>query len=200
MCGVFAFAGDVHADDEILSQAARAAFFRGPHGHGWASDSGVHRTLGVPGTMGLPSTPRWIVGHARLATFGMPRDESGLQPVTVDGHTLAHNGNVYNWRDLVDQFELDDPATDSWALGGVYAHHRALGMNPGAALSRTLRLCQMKAGAIVIRDASGALVAWRRRLPIHIFSCAAGTYLSSGRFHGARPLPEDGPWVVHLAP
>lgn len=186
MCGVFAYAGTRPPTRSQLDDAVRLAARRGPHGHGWATEEGVHRQLGVLDDPGRVPAARWVIGHSRLATYGMPRDESGLQPVTVNGHVLVHNGNVTNWQDL-------DPtaATDSWALGAVYADNRALGMHPRQALSTTLAACHTKAGAIVIRDASGPLVAWRRRLPLHALYTSAGVFLSSGPIPGSHLLPEE---------
>lgn len=189
MCGIFAYVGHRPPVPEILLEAAQRAGNRGPHGHGWATRSGVHRALGPLDVGQVPAKEPWILGHSRLATFGMVRDLSGVQPVTVDGHTLIHNGNVYNWRDLQRGYSVDG-ATDSWTLGALYAHHRGHGSPPREALAATLAACHMKAGAVVVRDVTGALVAFRDRLPIHVRSTPRGLYLSSGVLTKSTPLPE----------
>lgn len=202
MCGIFAYQGNAAAqlpDPEILREAATRAGNRGPHGHGWVTPDGEHRALGGLVADQIPLEPRWILGHSRLATFGMVRDLSGVQPVTVDGHTLIHNGNVYNWRELQRGYSLEG-ATDSWTLGALYAHHRGHGTPPRESLAATLAACHMKAGAVVVRDATGALIAFRERLPIHVRSTSHGVYLSSGVISHSTPLPERSVQLLARSP
>lgn len=129
-----------------------------------------------------------IIGHARLATMGAAHDDpAGLQPVHVDGHWLAHNGNVYN----AGQLDPDAP-TDSGALATCYAGHRRFGgMTPAEALKAAIALADQRAWAIIILDSTGQLLATRFRLPIWRHADDTGAYYSSRPFAAAELIPED---------
>jgi predicted glutamine amidotransferase len=195
MCGIFAYAGTAAPDPELLALAAAEAARRGPHGYGWGyrqPDGSLHvyRQLG-PLNGDIRKITQIgagaVIGHARLATQGaMCTDSSGLQPVTADGHLLAHNGNIYNPGDLADP----GYATDSAALAAQYADRRAAGLPPAGALTLTMVSAVTPASAVVILDASGVMLAWRRRLPLYLHENDNGRYLSSRPFAGAVLLPE----------
>jgi predicted glutamine amidotransferase len=196
MCGIFAYSGAAAPNPDLLTAAAAEAARRGPHGYGWGYQQPdgspyVYRQLGtLNGDLKLITALRStaIVGHARLATQGaMCTDRSGLQPITAGGHLLTHNGNIYN------PGELAPPgfATDSAALAARYAAHRTAGLPPAAALTQTLTSAVTPASAVVVLDASGALTAWRRKLPLYLHEHERGRYVSSRPFAAARLLPEE---------
>lgn len=178
MCGIFAaFPGTgARVAPELVQKAAFVAGRRGPHGHGWVNADGITRDLGYLDVEDVPAHG-WIIGHARLATDGMPRDESGLQPVTVDGHVIVHNGVIVNWR------ELDARApTDSWAFGSFYAHLRRSGRDHVSAFKEALRVAEIRTGALLVLDSSGHLMAWRAHLPLWAFKRDGVLYLGSAMF------------------
>lgn len=184
MCGVFAYVErGGPPDPELLREVARLAARRGPHGHGWWTSKGVHRASGPLDAAKVPVDSS-ILGHARMATMGA-RDVRGLQPVVVDGHVLAHNGNVYNWREL----DADAP-TDSWAIGDRYATLRDL-LAPLPAMLRLVGEMRMKSCALLVRDSVGFWMTFRRSLPLHVRRETEGTYVSSVPFSGSIELPDD---------
>lgn len=202
MCGIWGYAGETPASLDLITVAAKGASQRGPHSHGWmAGDVAaglVHHQLGHVAdceacSKALPVARR-MLGHSRLATVGQPDDPAGIQPFTLDGHWLVHNGNVYNWADL-------DPlaATDSRAILSVYAYLRADGREPVDALSRTLAVCDQQSWAVVVLDDDGTVLAHRNRLPLHLgLDPDGGRYLSSIPFPGSDLIPDG--VLVEVAP
>jgi asparagine synthetase B (glutamine-hydrolysing) len=180
MCGLFAFTG-THPDPTVLTDAATAAAARGPHGHGWAThpDPIIHRAPGPldPTHLADLDAPR-IIGHARLATRGDYRNTAGIQPCTADGHLITHNGTIRNWETL-------DPhaPSDSAALATTYAARRKTGDGPATALRAALEHADTPAWALLVLDATGALLAWRRGLPLWRLDHPTGVYYASRRFH-----------------
>ncbi|RZF02955.1 class II glutamine amidotransferase [Streptomyces albidoflavus] len=179
MCGLFAFTGTA-PDPALLTAAAQGAAARGPHGHGWATqpDTQLHHAHGPLDTSHVAAltAPR-IIGHARLATRGDYRDTAGLQPCRADGHLVAHNGTIRNWTDLT-----PDAPSDSVALARTYASHRATGDGPATALRAALDACDTPAWALLVLDATGTLLAWRRGLPLWRLDHPTGVYYASRRF------------------
>lgn len=190
MCGIFAYTGDGAPDRELLTAITRAAATRGPHAHGWTAGDQTHRALGpmdaAAAALACQDASRCL-GHARLATFGRYDDEDAIQPITVNGHHVAFNGNIYNPGDV---YPGEWPA-DTHHLAHAYARHRAE-HPPGAALSLALRQADMDAGAVVVLDSSGTLVYFRHRLPLFTYRTGSGFYLASRRFHpDAEAVPEN---------
>jgi asparagine synthetase B (glutamine-hydrolysing) len=191
MSGIVAYTGTRPAAPVILTEAARGAASKGPHGHGWVTDNdGAHRTLGPWNSHLFTDTTtgaRWLLGHSRLATNGRHRDTTALQPLEHNGHWGVHNGNVYNAHDL-----WPDAPVDSAALIKVYADHRAHDLHPHTAMDATVEAANTPAFALVIRDSTGELVMHRRRMPLwaHI-DHGHGVYISSRAFAAAYELPEN---------
>jgi predicted glutamine amidotransferase len=196
MCGIFAYTG-ITPKADVLTAAALEAGRRGPHGHGWIARQAdgsyrEHRQLGaLNGDVGLLTSgppPRAVLGHARLATVGDWADINQLQPITVDGHAVAHNGTVYNSPTLGSALL----PTDSAALAFQYAMGREQGHAPAAALARVLEIAEQVSWAIVILDRDGQLIAHRHRHPLYQLRIPWGVYLSSRPFaDGCQLLPED---------
>jgi predicted glutamine amidotransferase len=194
VCGIFAYHGAGQADPELLTAAAVEAARRGPHGHGWVTRQpdgtlAEHRQLGpLNGDLAAlrETAATAILGHARLATSGAWDNPGVFQPVTITGHAIAHNGNVYN----ADELAPGAP-TDTYALALEYAALRAARIPPGQALTETLARARQKAWAIVVLDADGGLYAHRRYHPLFALRGDGGTYVSSRAFHReSRLLPE----------
>ncbi|MFZ4266590.1 class II glutamine amidotransferase [Streptomyces arboris] len=188
MCGLFAYTGPADPDPDQLQAAAAAAAARGPHGHGWATSGHAHHALGPLAPRDVRTIQaRAVIGHARLATVGDYRDPAQLQPLTADGHQLAHNGTVHNWPALAPH-----ATTDSAVLASRYAHARTRGLAPAAALATVLEGAQTDSWALVVLDADGTLLHWRQRLPIWAHRDPTGLYLASRRHHpDARPTRPD---------
>jgi len=201
VCGIFAYTGPAAPDPAVLADAATGAAQRGPHGHGWAGHRVTpHYALGplsVADTAAITG-PR-VIGHARLATTGAHDDPDGLQPISVCGHLVAHNGVITNPHELAG---APPHGTDSRALAHAYAHHRSRGAPPVAALAFALVPARHDTWAVVVLDASGVLVAHRHGLPLWQATHPTGAYLSS------RPLatvpamlvPPDQTLVLQPAP
>lgn len=185
MCGILAWRGDTAPDPELYADLERYAGRRGPDGHGWwTPHEGSGRALGQ--LKNLPRDPQaGILGHSRLATLG-DSGFAGVQPVIMGGTALVHNGNIYNWKDLA-----PDAATDSFALGAVYAQFRDNGERPEIALEHALALSHYEATALILWDEDGTLLAYRRRLPLWLLHHHTGVYLSSGPLPGSVLVPED---------
>lgn len=191
MCGIFAYTGRHRPDRELLTSIAAAAATRGPHAHGWTTGTHTHRALGpidVPDAVTACQAATRILGHARLATFGRYDDPDGIQPLTVEGHHIAFNGNVYN----PEQVHPGPWPTDTHHLAHAYAQARAAGHGPEQALERALAPARMNAWVVVVLDSSGVLLTYRRQLPLWTYSHDGGLYLGSRRFHpDAQPVPEN---------
>lgn len=198
MCGVFAYAGQPghHTPRIALLHAVARAARRGPHGHGWVSETGARyqggRALDVED---LPIGLRlgsWVLGHSRLATVAThnPRDVTALQPVVRDGHVLVHNGTLPDWT------PDHGGRTDSHWLAHRYSVNRSRGLGPATALQEALDVGGADAFAVIVRDVSGGLWATRQDLPLYGLHTDHGVYLSSVTFAEAGPLTEGG--VHHL--
>jgi predicted glutamine amidotransferase len=202
VCGIFAYHGAGRPDPELLTAAAVEAARRGPHGHGWVTrqpDGTLteHRQLGpLNGDLAAlrEASATAILGHARLATSGAWDDTACFQPVTIAGHAIAHNGNVYN----ADELAAGAP-TDTYALAIEYAALRAAGILPSQAFAEAIGKARQEAWAVVILDAGGGLHAHRHYHPLYALQADGGAYVSSRQFHPAcELLPED--QVLTLAP
>lgn len=104
----------------IAVEAAR----RGPHAFGWVSDRGIQRKAGnlADFALEIPEAD-WLIGHARLATSGDYRDLRNNQPIQSHGISLVHNGNVYAYREIYQQFGfVPETENDSEALIALYLH------------------------------------------------------------------------------
>lgn len=188
MCGLVAYVGDVQPSPRLLELAARGAAARGPHAHGWA----IH---GQPthygeGRLVPASVPRAnkLIAHSRLGSYG-GLTPAAIQPITVDGHRFAHNGNapdVYA--------DHPDAASDSYAMALVYAAYRLDGHSPENALGFILpRLCDPY--AVLVLDSGGTMLASRHDQPLNYLRMPGGVYVSSGDLgRGSYPLPARVIW------
>lgn len=202
MCGIYGYLGrDPEIDpDPALLRAVAAAARRGPHGWGWATPFERVASLGrFSPDLDLPTVDHWIIGHSRLATVGDPNDIDALQPVKQEGHVLAHNGNIRNWRDLSSQAR-----TDSYAVLDLYARMRnttgipnITGLPPEIVLKTILAHADHDAHAMILRDADGTWMLTRHHLPLYLLEAASGAYVSSVCFHqDAVLIPEH--QITHL--
>jgi predicted glutamine amidotransferase len=187
MCGIFAWVGgpDLKPDGELLQLAAAGAAARGPHSHGWVSTGQVpHRALGPMDPAQVPAdVSGWILGHARLSTYGAVSDVAATHPIHLDGHYLVHNGNApHAYR------RHPGLPSDSVALATIYAEYRRQGLYPTDALMLTVADADQVAWAVAVMDSSGVLVASSSGLPIHVLDTGSGTYLSSGQLPGSTLL------------
>lgn len=189
MCGLFGYVGDTDPDQRLLEPAVRGAANRGPHAHGWAvHGQPTHRALGPVDSASVPRSTL-LIGHARLGTFGGATNPAAIQPIEVDGHRMAHNGNapgVY--------VEHPHAPSDSFALALVYAAHRLDGHPPWAALTYAVARLDTP-WAVMVLDSDGTLLASRHHLPLHYLRVPQrGLYLSSGDLPGSQLLPEHFTW------
>lgn len=179
MCGLFGFTGE-QLDIALLQRAAGEAGRRGPHAYGFASEAGIVRALGcMSDNLRALSQCRgtWVVGSARLATFGGYRKTEDNQPLVTEGAVLSHNGNVYEYRRILAELNYI-PATemDSEALLAAIVQRQ-----DWPALLEDLGKKTPQA-ALVYRD--GSYYTARYGHPLYALPVGAGTY------YGSRPFDE----------
>lgn len=84
IAGILGPGGD--AGDRISSMIARMAH-RGPDGQR------------------MEAGPNWSLGHARLSVIDL---EKGWQPLHAAGSIVVGNGEIYNYIELIEEFDLSD--------------------------------------------------------------------------------------------
>jgi glucosamine 6-phosphate synthetase-like amidotransferase/phosphosugar isomerase protein len=129
MCGVFGFVSHKGGKPNLktLQRIALATERRGPHAFGFAwidrrrrikcykQTARVSDRLGL---LGLAADARMLIGHCRFATQGSPADNINNHPHPADGGSIVHNGQVRDYRRLVDAYDLYPvSACDSEVLG-----------------------------------------------------------------------------------
>lgn len=192
MCGIFGYFADRNTEpnQRLMQLAAAGAAARGPHAHGWAiPGEPTHRAMGPLDPASVPRTTR-VLGHARLATYGQPADLNAVQPIEVDGHRVAHNGNA-----PAAYADCPHAPSDTAALAIIYAAYRVAGQPPCAALTFTAAQIDSP-WALAVLDADGSLLVSRRGLPLHVLRTRDGVYLSSGELPGSHLLPEHFTWQL----
>jgi asparagine synthase (glutamine-hydrolysing) len=118
MCGIAGILGVTDpeaAEREVRAMIERIAH-RGPNG------------------IRVESGPGWCVAHARLSIIDL---EGGWQPLHAAGSTIIGNGEIYNYVELTEEFQLKDklatgsdfePLLHLYALEGEKAFERLRGM------------------------------------------------------------------------
>ncbi len=118
MCGIAGILGvtdPVQAEKDVRAMIGRIAH-RGPDG------------------IRVESGPGWCVAHARLSIIDL---EGGWQPLHGAGSTVIGNGEIYNYLELAEEFQLKDklatgsdfePLLHIYALEGEKAFERLRGM------------------------------------------------------------------------
>jgi glutamine phosphoribosylpyrophosphate amidotransferase len=139
----------------------------------------------LPTLVGKPSA---LIGQSRLATSGTYRTNDNNPPFVVRGIALAHNGNVYNARELTAQHHLEpETACDSEVLAQLIAVGR------GSLLDRvTWAVEQVDARSplsVLAMDGTG-IVAVRRGQPLYGLLQLRDAYLCSRPFANSELLPD----------
>lgn len=118
MCGIAGILGvtdPVQAEKDVRAMIERIAH-RGPNG------------------IRVESGPGWCVAHARLSIIDL---EGGWQPLHGAGSTVIGNGEIYNYLELAEEFQLKDklatgsdfePLLHIYAQEGEKAFERLRGM------------------------------------------------------------------------
>lgn len=205
MCGLFGYAGWPRGSDPtVLRDAAVLAATRGPHAWGvaWARGPGLERVTGgghLDGTAWRLAEAAGVgdaalvIGHARLATSGGPGAETRAgdrQPILVGSVAVAHNGNVYNWRELARDGGI---RLRTGCDSEVLAHLIERGCGPLLArVSVAVALVDPDSPlALLAVDAgAGAIVAGVRGHPLHALRRPEGAYFCSRALPGSAPLSE----------
>lgn len=187
MCGVWGFAGD-RPDERMIRLAAVLAARRGPDAYGWAGQRKiVHRLGGIDenGLAELPHVDGPIIGHFRLATVGggsATRLED-VQPIRAGGWTVAHNGTVPRCDQIAEQFSFSyDTLNDSEALAHLAGRYCSIG--------RAVVEAKIERYAVLALSPDGRLIALRRHMPLWRADRREGSYFSSGKLPGSKPIPE----------
>lgn len=112
MCGIAGMLGDQEGVEPLIMRIAH----RGPNG------------------IRVTETPRYTLAHARLSIIDL---EGGWQPLSAAGSTIIGNGEIYNYRELAEQFQLQgklstgsdfEPLLHIYAQEGEAAFDRLRGM------------------------------------------------------------------------
>ena len=118
MCGIAGILGvtdPAQAERDVRAMIERIAH-RGPNG------------------IRVESGPGWCVAHARLSIIDL---EGGWQPLHAAGSTVIGNGEIYNYLELAEEFQLKDrlatgsdfePLLHMYAQEGEKAFERLRGM------------------------------------------------------------------------
>jgi len=61
-----------------------------------------------PDSKGIAMLNNTILGHVRLSILGL---DAGYQPIKVEGGLLAFNGEIYNFKELIQKYEIDPGIT-----------------------------------------------------------------------------------------
>lgn len=116
MCGIAGILGADEAPEQAVRAMIETLQHRGPNG------------------IRIESGPGWAVSHARLSIIDL---EGGWQPLHAAGSTVIGNGEIYNYVELIEEFDLQDklntgsdfePLLHLYALEGEKAFARLRGM------------------------------------------------------------------------
>jgi glucosamine 6-phosphate synthetase-like amidotransferase/phosphosugar isomerase protein len=137
----------------------------------------------------MASDARMLIGHCRYATQDIPADNINNHPHPADGGWIVHNGQIRNYGQLVDAFDLSPvSACDSEVLGllieqgtgNVFDRCRdAVDMVGDGEEEGTLFACQQPLVLLGLWPRPDRLVAIRRGNPLHWSETAEGYYLAS---------------------
>lgn len=122
MCGIFGYATK---DGKALSVAtlkriAVITMRRGADAWGmaWIDGKGQIRSYKQTGRivdglalLNMARDARFLIGHCRYATHGSPENNANNHPHAADGGWIVHNGIIGNYRQIIDQNDLN-PVTD----------------------------------------------------------------------------------------
>lgn len=90
MCGIFAYLGLNFSEDELKSFSEKIKH-RGP-------DNTIYKYI----------TPELFFGFHRLAINGLLKQEESNQPMSLDGYHMICNGEIFNYKELITKYELED--------------------------------------------------------------------------------------------
>jgi glucosamine 6-phosphate synthetase-like amidotransferase/phosphosugar isomerase protein len=215
MCSVFGFVGrdGGRLDVERLARLAEVTERRGPHAFGfaWIDRRGrlkcykqTGRITDHLGLLMMASDARMLIGHCRWATQDDPADNINNHPHPADGGWIVHNGQVRDYRRLVDAFDLYPvSACDSEVLGLLVERAKGSILDRCRAAVEAVSSCREQ-GSLFDRaqplvllglwPRPDRLVAVRRGNPLHYGRTEQGYYLASladGLPGQVRPL-QDG--------
>ena len=182
MCGVFGFDGVRPVDVGAFAEVARLAARRGPHAAGiaWIADERVEilraaepwEKLEKRALAAVAGATR-AIGHCRLATAGDYSDPADAQPLPVWDGAVAHNGNVYNWRELAAEHGLVLRTRCDSEVIGLLTRARPL--------PEALALVDVASPAAVLALWPDRFEVARRGHPLYAWSRPEGTYYCSVR-------------------
>lgn len=194
MCGLFGYVGESY-NPGLMIRAAREAGRRGPHAYGFAYEGEVVRGLGSlsdkPEVV-LQTTGNWLIGNARMATFGGFEKPADNQPLVSGSTILAHNGNVYDHQKVMAAYRYEpQSAIDSEALLAAVINdprwrevlYHAADFAPQAALLRH----------------QGAFYFVSLGHPLYVLNDDSGHYLCSRSFDDRCQLLATGIWEYRFA-
>ncbi|MBN2003089.1 MAG: hypothetical protein JXA21_07000 [Anaerolineae bacterium] len=201
MCGLFGYIG-TRLDIGLVNTLATLAETRGPHAYGlaWLAGDGKLTTFKAPGRitqhrldlLKVLDAPAFI-GHCRLSTSGAAENNTNNQPLTLGNMALAHNGNVYAYRQIYDLHGyVPKSECDSEAL--LLEIYSAFGTLPERVLHGWQTIGQDSPQAALLLSPAG-LAALRHYHPLYHQITPTGVYFCSRPFDDAATLLTEG--VVH---
>lgn len=195
MCGVFGFDGG-SPDRGILKEIALGAATRGPHAYGFAYfhtlgdlaffkeaghlEDNLHR-------LEMLEDAQAAIGQARLATSGEWWENANNQPLTMIERAIVHNGNVYNAREIFEEYEWRPmTASDSEAILCLAENAERTSL-PEIIAGRVDRRSPM---AVLVLDRSG-VIAFRTGHPLYQMERGGVRYWCSRKTHSDMILLEE---------
>jgi glucosamine 6-phosphate synthetase-like amidotransferase/phosphosugar isomerase protein len=213
MCGVFGFVSREggRIDVERIGRIAEVTERRGPHAFGfaWIDRRGrlkcykqTGRITDHLGLMMMAADARMLIGHCRWATQGDPADNINNHPHPADGGWIVHNGQIRDYRQLVDAFDLYPvSACDSELLGLLFEQAQGSILHRCRSAVQAVSSCR-EPGSLFNRaqplvllglwPRPDRLVAVRQGNPLHYGRTEKGYYLAS--------LADGLPGPVHSLP
>lgn len=190
MCGVFGFvARGGKMDMGRLDAIARTTEARGRHAWGmaWLDGDSVLKMFKTTGRISdrlallrMAKDARFLIGHCRYATQGLPTDNNNNHPHPSDGGWIVHNGMIHDYEELLDYHDFY-PTTkcDSEVLGLLI--ERAKGRRIDRCVEAALSVNLARRAPLVLMGLwkPGRLVIVRNGNPLHVGVTSGGYYFGS---------------------
>ncbi|MGF6978969.1 asparagine synthetase B (glutamine-hydrolyzing) [Paraburkholderia sp. JPY465] len=179
MCGLWGYVGRRNeARADVIREILKLASRRGPDAFGVWCDGALWRGAGRASFEMVDLGAAVMLGHARLATvLGTKRPEHG-QPIQCADIVLAHNGSVWNSRELPEAANVTTGCDSELLAACLAAESGALPDRLARALSR-VDLGEHYALA-AYQAASGVLLAARGQ-SLYMLEDVSGVYWCSVR-------------------
>lgn len=189
MCGVFGFCGNEGQKFkmETMQKIARVTERRGPHAFGFAWIDARDRLHAFKRTgrisdhislLEMASDAKMLIGHTRYATAGDPAVNINNHPHPCDGGWMVHNGQVFNYEDLLIEKDLH-PSSDCDSEAIALMIEQADGSKTERCISAVNSVASSALVILAMWARPNKIVAVRRGNPLHVAESPRGLYLAS---------------------